>query len=117
MEMRHSFPFFILQKTINVTMPKRSSILIAQAREEGKPENIIEKMVMGRINKFYQEVCLLEGAGLSGVTYNDIATVVQEFTCGVTGTGALNVSVRQYGQEAAARSFTVTLTAMDTLIL
>ena len=35
-------------------------ILIAQAREEGKPENIIEKMVMGRINKFYQEVCLLE---------------------------------------------------------
>ena len=37
-------------------------ILIAQAREEGKPENIIEKMVMGRINKFYQEVCLLEQA-------------------------------------------------------
>ena len=35
-------------------------ILIAQAREEGKPENIIEKMVLGRINKFYQEVCLLE---------------------------------------------------------
>ncbi len=35
-------------------------ILIAQARNEGKPENIIEKMVLGRINKFYQEVCLLE---------------------------------------------------------
>ena len=35
-------------------------ILIAQARNEGKPEKIIEKMVMGRINKFYQEVCLME---------------------------------------------------------
>ncbi|MDI9506404.1 MAG: translation elongation factor Ts [Bacillota bacterium] len=35
-------------------------ILVAQARNEGKPENIIEKMVTGRINKFYQEVCLLE---------------------------------------------------------
>ena len=35
-------------------------VLIAQAREEGKPENIIEKMVLGRINKFYQEVCLLD---------------------------------------------------------
>ena len=35
-------------------------ILIAQARNEGKPEAIIEKMVMGRINKFYQEVCLLD---------------------------------------------------------
>ena len=35
-------------------------ILVAQARNEGKPEKIIEKMVEGRINKFYQEVCVLE---------------------------------------------------------
>ena len=35
-------------------------ILIAQARNEGKPEKIIEKMVEGRIKKFYQEVCLLD---------------------------------------------------------
>ncbi len=32
----------------------------AQARNEGKPEKIIEKMVEGRIEKFYKEVCLLE---------------------------------------------------------
>ena len=37
-------------------------ILIAQARNEGKPEKIIEKMVEGRIVKFYKEVCLLEQA-------------------------------------------------------
>ena len=37
-------------------------ILAAQARNEGKPEKIIEKMVIGRVNKFYQEVCLLEQA-------------------------------------------------------
>ena len=37
-------------------------ILIAQARNEGKPERIIEKMVEGRIVKFYKEVCLLEQA-------------------------------------------------------
>ena len=40
----------------------RREILIAQARNEGKPENIIEKMVQGRIVKFYKEVCLLEQA-------------------------------------------------------
>jgi elongation factor Ts len=34
--------------------------LRAQAREEGKPEAIIEKMVEGRLAKFYAEVCLLE---------------------------------------------------------
>jgi elongation factor Ts len=31
-----------------------------QARNEGKPEKIIDKMVEGRIEKFYKEVCLLE---------------------------------------------------------
>jgi elongation factor Ts len=34
--------------------------LAAQAREEGKPEAIIEKMVEGRLGKFYAEQCLLE---------------------------------------------------------
>lgn len=37
-------------------------ILRAQALNEGKPEKIIEKMVDGRIEKFYKEVCLLEQA-------------------------------------------------------
>ena len=31
-----------------------------QARNEGKPEKIIEKMVAGRIEKYYKEVCLME---------------------------------------------------------
>ncbi|MDP4126351.1 MAG: translation elongation factor Ts [Bacillota bacterium] len=35
-------------------------ILKAQALNEGKPEKIVEKMVEGRIEKFYKEVCLLE---------------------------------------------------------
>ena len=37
-----------------------TEILKAQARNEGKPEKIIEKMVQGRIQKFYKEVCLIE---------------------------------------------------------
>lgn len=37
-----------------------TEILKAQARNEGKPEKIIEKMVIGRIQKFYKEVCLNE---------------------------------------------------------
>lgn len=35
-------------------------ILTEQAITEGKPANIAEKMVMGRINKFYKEICLEE---------------------------------------------------------
>jgi elongation factor Ts len=41
---------------------KEQSIFEAQARESGKPENIIEKMVTGRLEKFYKEVCLLQQA-------------------------------------------------------
>ena len=39
---------------------KEKEILKAQAINEGKPAEIAEKMVNGRINKFYQENCLLE---------------------------------------------------------
>lgn len=35
-------------------------ILAAQAKNEGKPEAIIEKMINGRINKFFKEVCLVD---------------------------------------------------------
>lgn len=35
-------------------------ILKAQALNEGKPANIVDRMIEGRIKKFYEEVCLLE---------------------------------------------------------
>jgi elongation factor Ts len=39
---------------------KEKSIFAAQARESGKPEQIIEKMVNGKIEKFFKEICLME---------------------------------------------------------
>ncbi|GIX17436.1 MAG: elongation factor Ts [Rhodothalassiaceae bacterium] len=39
---------------------RERSVLVEQARASGKPENIIEKMVEGRMRKFYQDVVLLE---------------------------------------------------------
>jgi elongation factor Ts len=36
------------------------AIFRAQAEQSGKPANIIEKMVEGRVNKYYAEVCLIE---------------------------------------------------------
>lgn len=41
---------------------KEKEILTVQAMNEGKPKEIAEKMVMGRISKFYKEVCLAEQA-------------------------------------------------------
>ena len=39
---------------------KEKEILRAQALNEGKPEKIVERMVEGRIEKYYKDVCLLE---------------------------------------------------------
>jgi len=39
---------------------KEKTILRAQALNEGKPEKIVDKMVEGRISKYYSQVCLLE---------------------------------------------------------
>ena len=39
---------------------QEAAIYQAQAKESGKPEKIIEKMVAGRLEKFYKEACLLE---------------------------------------------------------
>jgi elongation factor Ts len=41
-------------------LEREKDIFRAQARESGKPDAIIEKMVEGRIRKFYEEVALLE---------------------------------------------------------
>ena len=41
---------------------RERNVFIEQARESGKPDNIIEKMVEGRMRKFYEEVALLSQA-------------------------------------------------------
>ncbi len=39
---------------------QEKEILTQQSLNEGKPANVVEKMVEGRIHKFYKEICLLE---------------------------------------------------------
>ena len=43
-----------------VVLEREKSIFTDQAKESGKPDNIVEKMVEGRIEKFFAESCLLE---------------------------------------------------------
>jgi elongation factor Ts len=41
-------------------LEREKAILTEQARDSGKPEEIIGKMVEGRLRKYYSEICLLE---------------------------------------------------------
>lgn len=54
------------------------SILLEQIKDSGRPANVLEKMVEGRLRKFYEEVVLLKQAYVMD-NKKDIATVVEEF--------------------------------------
>ncbi len=41
-------------------LEKEKEILKAQVINEGRPENIAEKIVLGRLGKFYSEICLVD---------------------------------------------------------
>jgi len=42
------------------TIEKELDIYRAQAKDQGKPDNIIERVISGKLEKYYQEVCLME---------------------------------------------------------
>ena len=54
-------PSFVKKEEVPAeNLAKEREILRAQALNEGKPEKIVDKMVDGRIQKYYKEVCLIE---------------------------------------------------------
>ena len=56
-------PAYLTREEVSAdTLEREKAVLKQQAINEGKPEAIAEKMVMGRIKKFYEENCLLEQA-------------------------------------------------------
>jgi elongation factor Ts len=56
-------PLALTSDDVDASVADRErSVFIEQARESGKPENIIEKMVEGRMRKFFEEVALMSQA-------------------------------------------------------
>lgn len=73
-----SAPKYVSREEVDpAELAKEQEILRAQALNEGKPEAVVEKMLTGRINKFYQDVCLLDQAFVKDSSKN-IQAVVNE---------------------------------------
>ncbi len=61
MQIAASNPIFVKREDVpQDKINKEKEILRNQALNEGKPEKIVDKMVEGRIDKYFKEVCLLE---------------------------------------------------------
>lgn len=61
MQIAAASPLYVRREEVPTeALEKEKEILKAQALNEGKPEKIVEKMVEGRIGKYYEEYCLME---------------------------------------------------------
>ncbi len=75
MQVAASQPMYVSREEVDPELIKKEKeIYRAQAINEGKPEKIIDKMVEGRIEKFYKEICILEQPFIKDTdkTVNDI---------------------------------------------
>ncbi len=61
MHIAASSPLYVSREEVPVdVLEKEKSVYVEQMREQGKPEDMIEKIVGGKVDKFYAEICLLE---------------------------------------------------------
>ena len=72
---------------------REKEIYIKQAQDSGKPENIIEKIVSGKIDKFYSEICLMEQ---KFVKNPDIS--VQDMLNEIIASLGENISIKHYAR-------------------
>ncbi|WP_024334071.1 translation elongation factor Ts [Desulfotignum balticum] len=72
---------------------KEREIFRAQMLEEGKPENIIDKIVDGKVEKFYKEVCLL-----SQQYVKDPQKTIEEFLKETIGKIGENIQIRRFAR-------------------
>ena len=92
MQIAASKPEYVRREEIPAEIiEKEKAILKSQALNEGKPEKVVEKMIEGRIEKFYKQVCLLDQAYIRNP---DIS--VQQMTNEIIAKIGENISVRRF---------------------
>ena len=92
MHIAASSPLYIQRENVPPEVLERErEIYRAQVREAGKPEKIMEKIVEGKLEKFYSEVCLLEQPFIK-----DPDRTVQDLLNGLIGKLGEKVEIRRF---------------------
>ncbi|MFH1617242.1 MAG: translation elongation factor Ts [Candidatus Margulisiibacteriota bacterium] len=61
MQIAAQAPLYVVKDDVPLeAIEHEKEIISEQAKQEGKPEKALEKIIEGRIDKYYQEVCLME---------------------------------------------------------
>lgn len=92
MQIAAANPQYILREEVPAAIIEHEKdILRAQAINEGKPEKIIDKMVEGRLEKFFAETCLMEQPFI-----REGDQTVKEFIQSKVATLGENITVRRF---------------------
>jgi elongation factor Ts len=87
-------PLYVRREEVSADVLEREKeIYRAKARETGKPENIIEKIIEGQINKFYADICLMEQAYVKDPD-KTVQTYLNETIAGI----GENMSIRRFAK-------------------
>ena len=94
MQIAAAKPEYVKREEVSAdVLEKEKAIYRAQALEEGKPEKIVDKIVQGRIEKYYKEVCLLEQPFIK-----DPDKTVQDVITEAIARIGENISVRRFAR-------------------
>ena len=94
MHIAASDPKFVRKEDVTAhDLERERDIYRAQAAASGKPPNIVEKMVTGRMEKFYEEVCLLEQPFIKDQTVS-----ISQLIATKIGKLGENIAVRRFAR-------------------
>ena len=108
MQVAAADPKYIRRDQVDAAhVAKEADIARDRARNEGKPEKILDKIVEGRLGKFYEEVCLIEQPFIKDNTLT-VAELIKQKSASTGGAievahfARFKVGETQSGEEAAA---------------
>lgn len=94
MQVTASNPLYVRREEIpEEVLEREKTIYRNQARESGKPEKILDKIAEGKLEKFFQEVCLMEQSFIKN-TDSTVKTLLEEL---VTKLGE-NIVIRRFAR-------------------
>lgn len=92
MQVAAASPLAVLREELDQSLIEREKeIYRQQAIESGKPEKVVDKIVEGKLNKYYSEVCLMEQPFIKD-TDKSVADVLNETIVAI----GENISVRRF---------------------
>ncbi|MBN2104121.1 translation elongation factor Ts [bacterium] len=92
MQIAASNPMAVNREEVSTELiDKEMDIYRTQAKNEGKPDNVIEKIVQGKLDKYYQEIVLMEQSFVKNPD-----KTIQEYIMETSGKIGENISVKRF---------------------